>query len=340
MADRSLAIDHIIILVPYDSLNHPPQWITSNFTITPGGRHADGRTENRLICFKDGSYFELIAFINDDPKLRKGHWWDKPFGIVDFAFTTADGAEKNFTELQERLKAIEGCDVRYEKPREGGRRRDDGQELKWHVTFPDVTQGHTRGELPFFCHDITSRSLRVPFSEESTTHPTSAYGIRDLTVFLSEERVDALTKAFSAIFDAPNASKEYHHGLFTVHRMNKVENAVPLLEFKIQAPTEEWQIKAMRERGGILLGNMLVGTNSPVSAPGLRLRIDNEGEGAGGVFLDHPSDSTVPSGDDSKARYALESSTNREGLPSISRAKGQRTHFQPPSGNLSGKAEK
>jgi hypothetical protein len=69
-----LSLDHIIILVPYATLQTPPHWITSNFTFTPGGRHADGKTENRLICFQDGSYLELIAFINDDLKLREGHW--------------------------------------------------------------------------------------------------------------------------------------------------------------------------------------------------------------------------------------------------------------------------
>jgi hypothetical protein len=66
---------HIIILVPYELLTSPPSWLTSAFTVSPGGRHADNRTENRLILLADGSYIELIAFINDDPALREGHWW-------------------------------------------------------------------------------------------------------------------------------------------------------------------------------------------------------------------------------------------------------------------------
>jgi hypothetical protein len=37
-------------------------------------RHGDNKTENKLIIFADGSYIELIAFIDDDPKLRDGHW--------------------------------------------------------------------------------------------------------------------------------------------------------------------------------------------------------------------------------------------------------------------------
>jgi hypothetical protein len=52
--------------------------------------------------------------------------------------------------------------VRYEKPREGGRKRQDGEELKWKVIWPVVggSLGIQRGELPFFCHDVTDRSLR------------------------------------------------------------------------------------------------------------------------------------------------------------------------------------
>lgn len=101
-------LDHIIVLVPYASLAHTPAWIIDNFTITPGGQHADRKTENQLICFRDGCYVELIAFVNDDPKNREGHrWGGKQFGIIDFAFThrTGDAADL-FSELQERLDGV------------------------------------------------------------------------------------------------------------------------------------------------------------------------------------------------------------------------------------------
>ncbi|OCL03243.1 hypothetical protein AOQ84DRAFT_392409, partial [Glonium stellatum] len=68
-------LDHIVILLPHADLLNPPAWLTKHFTISPGGRHADNRTENKLILFQDGSYIELIAFIDDDPARRAGHWW-------------------------------------------------------------------------------------------------------------------------------------------------------------------------------------------------------------------------------------------------------------------------
>lgn len=68
-------LDHVVMLLPYELITKPPAWITDNFVVSPGGTHADGKTENRLVLFQDGTYLELIAFVNDDPDKRKGHWW-------------------------------------------------------------------------------------------------------------------------------------------------------------------------------------------------------------------------------------------------------------------------
>ncbi|TVY52110.1 hypothetical protein LSUE1_G010379, partial [Lachnellula suecica] len=73
---------------------------------TPGGRHADNATENKLICFADGSYIELIAFLSSPPP--SNHWWGlKPYGIIDFAFTTTNAsAFTNYETVSQRLKDI------------------------------------------------------------------------------------------------------------------------------------------------------------------------------------------------------------------------------------------
>lgn len=68
-------LDHVIMLLPYELVVKPPSWLTDHFVVSPGGVHADGKTENRLVLFQDGSYLELIAFIDDDPEKRRGHWW-------------------------------------------------------------------------------------------------------------------------------------------------------------------------------------------------------------------------------------------------------------------------
>lgn len=69
------ALDHVVLLLPCKELTELPAWVTENFTVSEGGQHADKKTENRLVLFRDGTYLELIAFINDDPDKRKGHYW-------------------------------------------------------------------------------------------------------------------------------------------------------------------------------------------------------------------------------------------------------------------------
>ncbi|KAK3636928.1 hypothetical protein LTR56_012588 [Elasticomyces elasticus] len=185
-------LDHVIVLLPYDDIVNPPTWVTDNFTVSPGGRHADNKTENRLILFADGTYVELIAFIDDDPEKRKGHWWDKPFGIVDFALTNKSF---NYPALQERLKASRSG-VSYAEPIAGGRTMPDGQELKWKVTFP---LGAERGEVPFWCHDVTPRDQRVPVSKENTRHPCGATGMFSVVVHEQQDSLKRIGSALSAI---------------------------------------------------------------------------------------------------------------------------------------------
>lgn len=277
-------LDHIIILLHYKDLVNPPEWLTKNFTITSGGRHADGKTENRLICFLDGSYIELIAFIDDDPKHREGHWWgDKKPGIIDFAFTTDEDAKTHYEAMKERLEKLGKGEesVSYAPPVAGGRRRDDGEEVKWQVTFPENVK---RGELPFFCHDITPRQLRVPITAESVKHPNMASGIKDMSIMVPQER-DDLAKLYSAILNVENVAEEPGIGVFTVGSVHAVEHTSdPTLHVQWPAEDEEWQKQGVAERV-VLLGNLVVGGISMLGGTGILLRLDHE-EDMGRILLE------------------------------------------------------
>lgn len=190
----TLKLDHVILLLPYDNLSNPPSWLTSNFTLSPGGRHADNKTENRLVLFQDGTYLELIAFINDDPDKRQGHWWDQPFGVLDYAFTTT---ELDYDGIVGRLDRT-GTGISYDKPTSGGRARPDGVELKWEVTFPT---GVERGNIPFFCTDVTPRERRVPLTKENSTHPCGAIGMAGMLLEVERSRVGDVARATAAVLD-------------------------------------------------------------------------------------------------------------------------------------------
>jgi hypothetical protein len=198
-------IDHVIILLPYKDLLNPPAWLTDNFTISPGGRHLDGRTENKIIIFQDGTYIELVSFINDDPNLRQGHFWgDKDFGFIDFALT---GPNFDYAGLRTRLCQLGSLlGVDYALPQDGGRKRPDGQEVRWKVTFPlsqySSERQHPasrRGEIPFWCQDETPRNLRVDIQPAYTAHPSGVLGIAQITVLVPRKRAEEYVELYSTI---------------------------------------------------------------------------------------------------------------------------------------------
>ncbi|KAF3929602.1 hypothetical protein ABW19_dt0209223 [Dactylella cylindrospora] len=201
MAAEGIALlDHIIVLLPHEELLNPPEWLTDKFNLTDGGKHADGKTENKLIIFKDGTYIELISFIT--PESRENHWWgQKPYGIIDWSFSTSDDYSEHYSSLKLRLSAVQKEPVypsltagffSYQEPQLGGRFRPDGVELKWAVTFPTFTKSTEDGEvvtkrpanLPFFCHDITPRGNRV---NGNTEHPCGAVGISEVRALVDQD---------------------------------------------------------------------------------------------------------------------------------------------------------
>ena len=204
----SFSLDHVVLLLPYADIVNPPEWITSRFTVSGGGRHSDNKTENKLVLFRDGTYLELIAFIDDDPENRRGHYWDKPYGVVDYALTSSQTID--YEGLQGRLEDS-STGISYAKPKAGGRTTPDGQELEWEVTFPG---GVGRGNVPFFCTDVTPRERRVPFKEANTTHPSGVFGMAGMLLEVQKESLERLSTATSAILDiGKRASNRYEVGV-------------------------------------------------------------------------------------------------------------------------------
>ncbi|KAK2021726.1 glyoxalase [Colletotrichum zoysiae] len=205
-ASNAPLLDHIVILVPHQVLASLPSWISSEFTILTGGRHADGLTENKLVIFADGTYLELISFVEglSQEERLKHKWGAKPDGtVIDWAYSLKD--ESGFAEIQKRVRAAQSISA-YDDPVPGGRIRPDGEELKWAVALPAGAGAGSeanveRGELPFWCFDRTPRELRVPHHvAENTKHPNGSLGVRSLAVDVSREE---FKKAYAGINDRP-----------------------------------------------------------------------------------------------------------------------------------------
>ncbi|GAA5821975.1 hypothetical protein JCM3770_003030 [Rhodotorula araucariae] len=180
------ALDHIIVLISHATLHALPKELTAAFTVTPGGTHADGLTENKLIIFADGSYIELIAFLPSvSPSARAAHWWGrKADGLIDFAITSPC-LPTSFP-------------TAYDAPQAGGRTRPDGVGVEWVVTFPSPAR-FERGAVPFWCHDTTPRALRVPDDPPRTAHPARVRGVAGLTVRVPRVAADDARKVYGEL---------------------------------------------------------------------------------------------------------------------------------------------
>jgi hypothetical protein len=159
------------------------------FTVVAGGEHAGGMTHNALIAFRDGSYIELIAFV--DPDERSTHrWWPRLWkggGLSDFALHCSD--------LEVDADEIQGRGLDLPPPAENGRMRPDGQRLEWRQTFPQANVGDTG--LPFLIEDVTPRTLRVPSEEPDVTHDNGVIGTAGITLLVND--LDQTSHALSAI---------------------------------------------------------------------------------------------------------------------------------------------
>jgi hypothetical protein len=122
-------------------------------------------------------------------------------------------AKVNYDHISRRLEHEDGdadLGVRYIAPRAGARKRQDGVEVKWEVSRPQFAEAKatppselfptTRIDAPFFCHDVTARSIRVQFDEDDLiTHPCKAHGIAGVDVLVPPDKLTAYTTLYSSL---------------------------------------------------------------------------------------------------------------------------------------------
>jgi hypothetical protein len=181
-------LDHLVILT--SQLDRAVRGYEElGFAVTPGGEHADGLTHNALIPFRDGSYLELVAFVDPEDS-RDNIWGWRRFlscggGLIDYC-AASDDLRADVGRLVEGGFEVDG-------PTEGGRRRPDGTEMLWLIMRIRQEEGRL---LPFLIEDLTPRELRVP-GGTATKHPNGAIGIRSLQIATSD--VERSVRAFSTL---------------------------------------------------------------------------------------------------------------------------------------------
>lgn len=186
-------IDHVVVLVS-DLAQAIHHWQREGFTVTPGGVHADGITQNALVCFGDGSYIELLAFLKTPPASHRWARFNSFWGPIDYVIATGD--------IDATVRDLRVKNLPYGDVIDGGRKRPDGVVLRWRSAFPT---DHNLA-LPFLIQDLTRRQLRVP-AGDATLHDNAASGIVQVRVDVLE--LESAASACDALFgksdEQPNA---------------------------------------------------------------------------------------------------------------------------------------
>ncbi len=188
-----LGFDHAIVGVN-DLARAVAGFQALGFTVTERADVGATETENRLVCFEDGSYIEIFSFRTPlsppehrwAPLLRAGDGW------VDYSVRVDDTAATHARLAAAGIPSI--------GPRAGGRAIADGR--RWGVSALLAGRGVGSAVLPFFIQDTEARRVRVP-DGAAAIQPQGASAIVGITLLAAD--LAALDAALATIYGSGTA---------------------------------------------------------------------------------------------------------------------------------------
>ena len=193
-----LRFDHLIFWVrePADMTARSAAFEAAGFTLTDradAGRESAAACQ-RLICFRDGSYIELLTI--REAQARRAHrlaaFGEAGDGWVDYSLLTDD--------LAAWTDRLGRAGLRFAGPKSHEKRLEDGREWGVRLINPGRDAGHPA--LPFVLENTAGAALRIP--PDRTDHANGARGMLGVRLV-----VGALARAapqLSVLFGAPVAS--------------------------------------------------------------------------------------------------------------------------------------
>jgi hypothetical protein len=191
-----LRFDHAIIAVHHLG-KAVEDYRQLGFTVLYGGEHASGTTHNALICFRDGSYLELLASTGKPPRpgvnaANFSRLLEKGEGLAGYALLSDD--------LDYDTGRIRSCGISINEPKPGSRLRGDGVEIRWRAAMIENSVS------PFFIQDETPRPWRVPDSDADTTHSNGVIGAAELNFVAAN--LDEAIKRYQDLLGIPTQPRE------------------------------------------------------------------------------------------------------------------------------------
>jgi hypothetical protein len=193
-------LDHTIFLVPDPAALDvvAERFAAAGFLITErddlGKENAP--TAQKLICFADGSYIEILTIRDSAARARHrfAHLLPLGNGWADYSIET-DALE------QDRARLV-GAGLPISGPHEHARTLSDGR--PWGVRLILAGIGAGFSGLPFLLEGTVGRELRIP--AERTQHPNGITGTAGVTIAVRS--VADVEPLFTALFGAGTAAAQ------------------------------------------------------------------------------------------------------------------------------------
>lgn len=228
-------------------------------------------SRNKLIVFADGTYLELFNWFDKPPDEDAKNqpmrvWAKKQPGLIDFALSSllTSTAGAHFDARVARLQTGEGdggLGVGYTAPEAGGRTRKDGVQVRWKVSRPEFAKvvntpdealfPSGRIDAPFFCYDVTSRDIRVPFEDKGkTTHPCGATGVAAVEILVPKAKMDAYVKLYSSILgSSPTVVGEEDRENGSVFQIGLPVQSAGLSAIRLRSEQDKRDVACLKQRG-------------------------------------------------------------------------------------------
>jgi len=160
--------------------------------------------------------------------------------------------------INERAKA-QGSGVVYQAEVAGGRLRPDGIKLEWVISAPRSEkpgdgEGKEDGDiLPFFCGDITPRSLRVQTDPPSNTeHPARVQDLAYVKILVSSPAFERKVKQLISVLGHQPISREDSRAIWDLDTSLPSPDLVhrPQLVLEVANESQREELTFLEDVGG------------------------------------------------------------------------------------------
>ncbi len=235
-----LGFDHAIFLVAEPGGLEAAAHSFENLGFTVTDRDDEGKdraaTAQKLVCFEDGGYIEILAIRDAQARTRHRYapFFARGDGWADTSVHTDDLAV-----VQDRLAE---ANVPLSGPHMHERRLRSGEPWGVRLILPGIGAGHPA--LPFVIEDTQRRDLRIP--RHGTRHANGVTGTAGVSTSVHD--LETARSGFEALFGQPVAAGTRLHDCVRSLRYAVGPNWLDVLE---RPDVDEGMISLALKRPGI-----------------------------------------------------------------------------------------